>query len=258
MDILTHTISGMAAASVVANISNQKWIGKIKMIITGAVAGALPDIDVITRWKGFDGTFGQWFNLTISGDEAFGAKLWYSHHAFFHSLLASVMFGVLLGLIMYFVRSKFKLSKLSLIKVTPFVVAFILGFNMHLLEDMVTPGGGWGGIAYLWPSKVYVGGFGNTWWWNNYDIFLLANVVVIINVLLFFIGKKRFVKIAGVLVFVVGFSLGLMQIKSRNYNFNSRENINKEALSKEIQQDVLGDKVFYMMEKLDVLIPVAF
>ncbi len=258
MDILTHTISGMAAASVVANVSNQKWISKIKMVMAGAVAGALPDIDVITRWKGFDGTFGKWFHLTISGHEAFGAKLWYSHHAFFHSLLASVIFGLMLGMTVYIVKSKFKLSKSILLSVIPFSLAFILGFNMHLLEDMVTPGGGWGGIAYLWPSKVYVGGFGNTWWWNNYDIFLLANSVVFINVLLFFISKKRLVKISGVLVFVIGFTLGLMQLKSRNYNFNSRENINKEALSKEIQQNILGEKIFNGMETLDKVIPVAF
>ncbi len=258
MDILTHTLSGVAAASVVANISNQKLIGKIKILITGAIAGALPDIDVISRWNGFDGTFGRWFNLSISGNEAFGAKLWYSHHAFFHSLLASVIFGFLLGMIMYLAKSKFKVSKSSLLLVIPFALAFVFGFNMHLLEDMVTPSGGWGGVAYLWPSKVYIGGFGDTWWWNNYDIFLLANGVVLVNILLFFIDKKRFVKISGILIFVIGFTIGTVQIKSRNYNFNSRGKLKKEELSKEIQKEALGENVFYVMERLDGLIPVAF
>ncbi len=258
MDILTHTISGMAAASVVANVSHQKFIGKVKILITGAVAGGLPDIDVITAWSGFDGTFGRWFNLTISGHEAFSAKLWYSHHAFFHSLLASVIFGLMLGMTMYAVKSKFKLSKLTLLSVIPFVLAFVLGFNMHLLEDMVTPSGGWGGVAYLWPSKIYVGGFGNTWWWNNYDIFLLANGVVLVNVIFFFVNKRQFIKVSSIFVFVVGFTLGTIQIKSRNYNFNSRGDINKETLSKEIQEDILGEKVFKGMETLDKVIPVAF
>ncbi len=260
MDILTHTLSGVAVASVVANATKTKFANKIVILATGAFAGALPDIDVITKWSGFDSTFGQWFNLPISGNEAFGARLWYSHHAFFHSLLASILFGLLLGMILYLAKTKSKLSRSSILSVLPFVVAFILGYNMHLLEDMVTPGGGWGGVAYLWPSKVYIGGFGDTWWWNNYDVFLIVSGVVFINTILLILGKiqlKRFGAIS-VLIFALGFTLGVVQIKTRDFNFNARGKVQKEELSKEIQKEALGENVFYIMEKLDGLIPVAF
>ncbi|MCW3785681.1 metal-dependent hydrolase [Plebeiibacterium sediminum] len=260
MDILTHTLSGVAAASVVANVSNGKLAHKIKLLVTGAFAGALPDIDVITKWSGFDATFGKWFDLSISGNEAFGAKLWYSHHAFFHSLLASVIFGLLLGLILYAAKSKFKISRSSLLSAIPFVLAFVFGYNMHLLEDMVTPGGGWGGVAYLWPSKVYIGGFGDTWWWNNYDVFLIVSGVVFFNTALLLLGKLRLKRFGAVsiLIFVLGFTLGVVQVKNRDFNFNARGTAHKEELSKEIQKEALGENVFYLMEKLDAIIPVAF
>jgi hypothetical protein len=36
-------------------------------------------------------SFGQWFNLSHSGRVIYGEKFWYSHHAFFHSIVASLL-----------------------------------------------------------------------------------------------------------------------------------------------------------------------
>ena len=263
MDILTHTLSGMAFGGVVANQFKSTVFNRLSIVAVGTVAGAMPDIDVITMWSGFDATFGEWFNLEISGRAAFGDKLWYSHHAFFHSMMAAILFGVILGGKLWLARTLLK-KESHLKHILPFVAAFSGAYATHILEDMVTPGGGWGGVALWWPSMNYAGGYGYTWWWNNYDIFLIAFCVGLINIMLLFASSKlkKVVSCFSLFLFISGFSLGLFQIKTRGFDFAYRKNKTSsmvcEQKSKEIQKEVLGDTLYKWMAKFDEKIPVAF
>lgn len=262
MDILTHTLSGLAVGTVVASFSNRGFGHKLTIILIAGFAGALPDIDAISLWSGFDSAFGTLFNLSNSGREIYSSKLWYAHHAFFHSIFAGILFALLIGLVVYLVNSKFKSLKFSLFvsslsRHKLVLIGFVLGFLVHLIEDMPTPSSSWGGVNFFWPSKSYMGGSGDIWWWNNYDIFLIVFAVFIINLLLLII--KRFVgshlRSLATTIFLIGFVWAVFQIKTRDYDFAYVGHANSyqeyEAKSKEIQQEILGENVYQIMLRFD-------
>lgn len=262
MDILTHSLSGIAVGSVVAGFSNDGLVNKLKILVIAGFAGALPDFDAISLWSGFDSTIGKLFNLSHSGKDIYSAKLWYSHHAFMHSLVAGILFTGIVGISSHLFHSKFRNIKAasfiqSLKRQKLILIAFIIGFVLHLLEDMPTPASTWGGINFLWPSNQYIGGSGNIWWWNNYDIFLIVVSVLFINLLISIFGKLIRIKVSkfALVVFILGFLLAFIQIKTRNYDFAYSGYTNNyyemEAKSKELQKDILGDKIYRIMERFD-------
>lgn len=269
MDILTHTLSGIAIGTVVSSFSKEKLIHRLKIVLISGFAGALPDIDVISLWSQFDTTIGAFFHLDIQGRNIYSAKYWYSHHAFMHSLFASIFFAILFNFILYGIYSIFKKQNaynfLNFITKNKLVsIGFILGFTIHLIEDMPTPASTWGGVNFLWPSKSYIGGTGDIWWWNNYDIFLIVVCVIILN--MFFMLINRFIKFdvrkTNVLVFVLGFILIFYQIKTRNFDFaysGYSKNYQKfEKKSKELQKNILGKTLYSLMEKFDNKLRIYF
>lgn len=262
MDILTHTLSGIAIGTVVSSFSTGGIREKLKIVVLSGFAAALPDSDAISLWSSFDSNIGKVFNLSASGKEIYSAKYWYSHHAFMHSAFAAVLFAAIIGLLHYpvdiwFTKPKEKSLLKSLNKNKLVLIGFILGFWLHLLEDMPTPSSTWGGVNLLWPSRSYVGGTGDIWWWNNYDIFLIVSCVIILNLILLIAGQftrfnlKKFT--AG--VFVLGFAFAFIQIKTRDFDFAYTGYTARfqefEIESKRIQRDILGDRLYYMMEKFD-------
>jgi len=122
---------------------------------------------------------------------------------------------------------------------------------------MPTPASTWGGINFFYPSKSYTGGTGDIWWWNNYDIFLIVVFIIIINLSLSLFHKFiRFdLRKLTIGVFILGFSLIFFQIKTRNFDFaytGYTKNFQKfEAKSKEIQKEILGDRLYRIMENFD-------
>lgn len=267
MDILTHTLSGAAVGVVLSGFSKRGVMNRIKIVLISAFAGAIPDIDAISLWSGFDSTIGNLFNLSHSGREIYSAHFWYSHHGFMHSISAALLFAIVGGAISYLIcsrmrygsnlRSGFKSDRLALL-------GFISGFVIHLLEDMPTPASSWGGVNLFWPSSQYIGGFGDIWWWNNYDIFLIILGVTILNLGLLLV--QRFVTIdmkkITVIVLLLGSSLVIYQIKSRSYDFSYRGDSTNykesEIKSKEIQREILGETLFQIMEDIDKSLPVYF
>lgn len=267
MDILTHTISGFAIGTTVASFSNKGCVDKLKIILISGFAGALPDFDAISLWSGFDATIGDFFNLTHSGKEIYSAKFWYSHHGFLHSIFASILLaGLIVGLNYVIYPSLRKNNYSNFIKKNNlFLIGFILGFVIHLIEDIPTPASSWGGINLFWPSKSYIGGTGDVWWWNNYDIFLIVTSVLILNSTILII--KNFIHLNSKFkiqidlrkittgVFVLGFVLVLFQVKTREFDFSYSEQKNRyqefELKSKELQKEILGDKLYSLMEKFD-------
>lgn len=269
MDILTHALSGVAFATVISGISNSKLKNQIGYVALGGFGGVLPDIDAISLWSRFDSIFGKFFGLSHSGKIIYSEKFWYSHHGFMHSFMACLLFGLILGLFIYLFQSRFKKPGLkSLYKSfkdnSLIIIAFMSGFFLHLLGDLPTPGSTWGGINLFWPLKQYVGGTGDIWWWNNYDIFLITLGIIIINLLVLFIGRLAKYKVfkITVSVFILGFVIALYQIKTRGFDFSYEGNTTKfdlyEQKSKEIQKQILGDGINECMVGFDNKVKVNF
>jgi membrane-bound metal-dependent hydrolase YbcI (DUF457 family) len=269
MDIITHTLSGVAIGTVVISFSQKGYKEKLKILAFSGFGAVLPDLDAISLWSGFDNTFGRLFNLDHSGKEIYFSKFWYSHHAFLHSLLASLLIAFLIWNFIYFLFSKQKprsfnglISQLKGQKLI--LIGFVAGFIIHLLEDMPTPSCVWGGVNLFWPSKTYIGGTGDIWWWNNYDIFLIVILIILINLAI--LASTRLIKFKPtrwtISVFTIGLILSIVQIKSRDFNFNYTGHTLRynefELKSKEIQKDILGNKIYNFMVSFDNKIPLYF
>lgn len=262
MDIITHTLSGVAVASVIINLKKFSFKQSAVILGFGALGGCLPDIDVISMWSGFDGTFGQWFNLNETGRNIYTAKYWYSHHAFFHSLLASILFT---GLLATLSGLRQKITKgVALLQGFQIggLASFFFAYNIHLVEDMLTPSSAWGGVAYFWPSPVYIGGWGKIWWWNNYDIFGIVLILLTFNLIWrSFVKKQLLARVSAVLSFAVGVTLISYQVNTREVDYNYSQPIEFKSLesqSLDEQKVILGDPLFNMMIKLDQKVPVHF
>lgn len=266
MDIISHTLTGIAVGTVSATISNSSWKGKSLIILVGGLGGALPDFDAISLWSKFDSTIGSFLGLSHSGKEIYFGKFWYSHHAALHSLIAPIFLILLATIIKVLLNREFKGSKiLERLKKNRFLtLAFFLGFLFHLLEDMPTPASVWGGVNLLFPSSNYVGGFGNIWWWNNYDLVLIIFSVIIINLFVNVIPIHYYkIKVRSSLsIFFVGLLLFLIQINTRpvdfSYNGHTTNYDQFESQSKNIQREILGEKLYQIMTDIDNKIPLNF
>lgn len=266
MDLLTHTLTGLAAGTVIASFSKERK-HQLCIVMVSTFGGALPDFDAISLWSGFDSTAGAFFNLSESGHDIYYGKHAYSHHGALHSITLAVMLPLIFmlvrllfgGLTDFWARFKSRLAQRKL-----HLVGFSTGFTLHLLEDMPTPSSSWGGVNFFWPSSEYIGGWGKIWWWNNYDLFLLVVCVVFINLTI--LAFRRMIKVPTryltSAVFVIFTLLFLNQISNRNTDFNSREYKvdypNREAFSKKQQRDILGDRLYHLMERFDDAIKLSF
>jgi hypothetical protein len=267
MDFLTHICSGIAGATVVAAFVKKQPAKRLKILVAGAIGGAFPDIDAISMWSRFDSTIGRIFNLSHTGKVIYGEKFWYSHHAFFHSLVAALLIALLLGLLSYSIHS-IRHKKTGYTFVThcknnfPLIIAFIAGYLFHLFGDMPTPASVWGGVNLFWPGNTYIGGSGKIWWWNNYDIFLLLVLCIIINVGILFIFKQSVQRVAVIVVAVFTFTVIEIQINTRQYDYaysgNSIHYSEMEQHSKSEQKRILGKRIYHSMEWLDNHLPVHF
>ncbi len=257
MDILTHTLSGVAVGSCLSLFAKKEWKETAGILLFSGFGGALPDIDAISLWSKFDGTIGKLFSLDHPGKAIYSAKFWYSHHGFMHSLMAALLFTLFIGLVFYLFSRKKRGPTVHVAKSffsNRFILAgFFLGFCIHLFEDMVTPAGSWGGVRLFFPLDTYIGGTGDIWWWNNYDIFLIVLIVLVINLLLLgysVIRKVNKGKI-GLIVFTIGCLAVTIQIKTRDFNFNRKGFEQCESKSKAVQKEILGERIYTIMERFD-------
>lgn len=254
MDILTHTLSGMVVGVTVAALMKGPARAKVSVVVAGVVGGFLPDIDAVSLWSKFDTTFGKFFDLTVLGKNIYSGKYWYSHHGFMHSLLAGGIFASVIALFLLLGR-----RFLNFVNGTFLMVGvFFCGYIVHLLEDIVTPGSTWGGVRLFFPSEKYVGGFGNVWWWNNYDIFIIVLSVLVINMCLLMAGRfviNKLVQVLPVFIFILGSIFIIIQINSRTFDFSYSGYTAKygeyEKKSQDIQKEILGVKLYSLMKKFD-------
>lgn len=253
MDIITHTLSGVLVGATIASCTNHAK-SKVGIIFSGALGGCLPDIDAISLWSGFDDTIGTLLHLSHAGHEIYFGKFWYSHHGFFHSIAAIICYLLLFSTVK---------SLISKVTYTPAgtniynMSAFSGGYLAHILEDLPTPGGSWGGINMFWPSSEWIGGTGQVWWWNNYDIFLIILISSCMNVLMAF-WHVKWNKAFSTAIFCAAILLVIVQINHRNFDFNTDSYGSKESVSLDIQKKILGENFFDFMVKLDNKIKINF
>lgn len=272
VDILSHTLTGTAFATVVASFCQRNWRQRAGIIALGTFGGALPDLDAISLWSGFDGTFGKWLGLLHRGEEIYYGKFWYSHHAALHSVTAAFLLPLI------FLVSYTLISGRRSMHVHGFwnrftqlsqrwrfgLIAFIGGMVFHMLEDMPTPSSSWGGVALFWPNSTYYGGAGKIWWWNNYDLFLLIVLVIMMNSIILLFAKKIKWKAFNMtpLVFVAGIIAYFYLMNLRDADYNNRDfaaayaSFNQQSL--DYQKELLGEEVFGWMQRLDHWLPVHF
>lgn len=263
MDIISHTCTGLAVGSVVATVSDFSWKKKGAIILLGGLGGALPDLDAISLWSKFDSTIGAFLGLKHSGRSIYYGTFWYSHHGALHSILAPI---ILIGLVIAgksvrHNRFNFAGLKSGILNRKYRHLAFFLGFFFHLLEDMPTPSGPWGGVNLFFPSSNYVGGYGKIWWWNNYDLVLIIFAVILCNLIINLL-PKHYYKVkwrSAVATFLFGIFLFVFQINNRPIDFTKSGKYQEyEAQSKQIQQDILGDELYKFMRSVDNKIPLNF
>jgi Predicted membrane-bound metal-dependent hydrolase (DUF457). len=266
MDILIHTLSGTTTAAFIATFSNSNTKGKLLMVLLGAFAGALPDIDAISLWSKFDGTIGKWLHLSHSGNQIYFGKFWYSHHGFFHSIFAAALFSIIFISIRNTIYSKEKWATYFKLKQTKLLLAvFFFSYVSHLIGDLPTPGAVWGGVRLFFPFEVYIGGFGTTWWWNNYDVFL--TLCTSTSLLILFIClenkflKNDLIKLASG-IYICGFAICFHFVTHHSisfaYNGNTSRYAYYERTSKIDQRDRLGMKLATYISKIDKHLPFYF
>ncbi len=163
------------------------------------------------------GKYSGW-NIQV---KKYSLKFWYSHHTFLHSISAGVLIAICIGICSYFIiyrhnKKSFNGLISSLVRQKLIFIGFLARFIIHLFWDMPTPSSVWGGVNLFWPSKTYIGGNGDLWWWNNYDIFIIVIMIILINLLL---GLAQYwmkidTKKLTTTVFILGLTLIIIQIKS--------------------------------------------
>lgn len=266
MDIISHSLTGIAVGTLMASFSKKKAKQKAAIIFIGGLGGALPDLDAISLWSGFDASIGSFFGLEHSGKQIYFGKFWYSHHAALHSLIAPILLVLLSIIISLVLRRNIGLPVLFnqvRRRILP-ILAFFFGFLFHLFEDMPTPASVWGGVNFFFPSDQYIGGFGKIWWWNNYDLVLIIVSIILLNSLINLAPNTyRALKIKGAsFIFLLGFLLSIYQINSRSIDFSytgHSTDYNKfEKQSKLIQKEILGESLYQFMNDLDNKIPLNF
>lgn len=264
MDILTHALSGLAVATCASTFVPANPMRKAKILFAGTLGGFWPDIDAVSMWSKFDATFGKLFHLSHTGPQIYSAKFWYSHHAFFHSLIGSILFATLLLTIIYLIRRK-KVASFGQFLKSRFIyfIVFILGYWAHLAGDLPTPASSWGGIAFFWPSTNYIGGAGKIWWWNNYDIFLLIVGCNILNLILPAISKyiRKRGKLFTSAILSLTLIIILIQVNTRQYDYaytRSGKYAEMERNSKKEQERILGKRLYRYMDRFDRMLIIHF
>ena len=266
MDILSHTISGLAIGTTATHFSKRKASHKFLIIFVSGLAAFFPDLDAISYWSEFDSTFGEWFGLRDSGVNIYHQKRWFSRHGFFHSFLMAVVFCAICVLL-NILFSGFKLFRVNFRLNSPFYISVFLSYLVHLFEDMITPEFVWGGVAFMFPSENYWGGSGKIWWWNNYDLFLIVVFTFFLELTLSVVGRivGKSMRWIALSTFVITMGVFIHQFNHRKYDFNykgfsehhEKWNFN-EVKSKSIQKEILGDDLFELMTEFDESIPIWF
>lgn len=195
-----HFLFGALAGTVIYAAQKKpglvRWLGCCVLTGTGSLA---PDMD--------------------SGVSAYAsANAWIGHRGWTHSLLFAALYGIVTaaGARM----RNFKLMTPALV----FACGFI-GVCLHILGDMPTPPGSWGGLPVFFPHPARFGGTGNIGWYNpvlfwKVSAFFAASALCVAGGL---IAKGSFERLRGALrilggaIALGGFTLAALEIQASRY-----------------------------------------
>ncbi len=265
MDIFTHVLAGAVTGGCVALMIRGAPAKLGAALSWGALGGFLPDIDAASRVPGFDESVGRLFGLA-PGSEVYAGSDWYSHHHFTHSLFAGVVAALSLAGLLALERAVAGpgLEGRRDIRIGMAPAAMFGGFIMHLAGDLVTPGSVWGGVQLLWPLEVMVGGWGWTWWFNNYDLFLVQVAGLIALGLVSLVPRTQPVLAralpAALLGALLATSLVLLQLRQHDYAYSGHapDYFALEEASLEEQRRLLPRECLELMSSLDAAMPLPF
>ncbi len=270
MDVLTHTLSGLAAGTAVSSftVKERAILRSLPVMLAGMLGGFMPDLDAMSLWSRFDKLFASWHGLNATGKEIYFGRYTLSHHGAMHSMFAGIAWSVLFLALAWGIRYLFMKENNTAQAISPYVpaaVALFAGYCMHLLGDLPTPGYVWGGIRLWWPASSTSGGLDLIWWWNNYDIFIVVLCAVTANLALCAaagFSKRRFIKFmpAAVLVLMIATSGFMVYCRQYKYNYTSfrKQFADMESKSIEEQRRILGDRLFGIMAAIDRRLPFNF
>lgn len=264
MDTLIHILLGLATATVIGSQVACRPAQKWKILLLGIIGGVFPDIDAISLWTGFDSSIGQWFPLSHTGREIYHGHLWYSHRGFMHSLLGLLLWSTILTYLLSafytYILKGARHIRGAISYLWPYFAAFAAAYGMHLVADLFTPAGTWGGIRLFFPFEVYVGGWGMVWWWNNYDIFTLLLVCVAVNSAahLFMRSGSRNLRLSTLAVWIGCMGFMGFQIHARGIDFNTDDFVARDYKALTFQAHHLPKPWFETLWKMDEAIPWYF
>jgi membrane-bound metal-dependent hydrolase YbcI (DUF457 family) len=265
MDLLTHGMAGGLGGTAVGLGLRGGHARVFSALTLGAIGGALPDLDAITRSSGFDAGLGRLLHLP-PGRVIYGGTWWYSHHHFTHSLVAaggaSLLCAAVLGIDRLGRGPGGEGERNAAVWVLP--SCLLAGFLLHLAGDLVTPASVWGGIQLFWPAERMVGGWGWTWWFHNYDVFLTQCAGLVLVLLSSLVPRHRPVLARllplSVLTLALAGSTALLATRAHDFAYRGHASDYQalEDASLEEQRRVLPVSWYSAMRALSEYLPFPF
>lgn len=170
MHLLSHFGSGFcvgAAASALRHKRKDRSLFPVPLLVAGGTL--LPDLDAIS---------------VLFDHATYYSRNWYSHRGMLHSPLGVLP---LVALVSFLIGGRGRARPRAAC-----ALWLYLGALLHLLEDLPTPRGPWGGLMLLFPfSMRRFGGWSHIYWQNEFLMVLFSLGAVGSAALLAFLARSN-------------------------------------------------------------------
>jgi membrane-bound metal-dependent hydrolase YbcI (DUF457 family) len=157
MSPVEHALTGMLASTLAASAWPGPLRGRGRWIAWTTIGAMAPDLDALS--------------LLFSHRIYFGSA-WYSHRQFLHSIFGCAFLAMLLPALVTALGNPGRDERARILGVGSRAV--FAGGLIHLLGDLPTPPGPWGGLPLFFPLPIRVGGWGHLGWVNAVIFYFLA------------------------------------------------------------------------------------
>jgi membrane-bound metal-dependent hydrolase YbcI (DUF457 family) len=247
MDIYCHAATGAVAGLALASSRLRGTAVRRRTAIAACTVGAvLPDLDALSLG------LGGWGRRVYYGD------YWYSHHHFSHSLLGAA----LIALAAAWIWSRYRGWRGRPAALSSLAALVFAGCVVHLLGDLPTPPGPWGGLPLLFPLSSDFGGWARVWWWHNYYVMYVCLGALLAGAVLYGIEKLRpsarsLTRGLQTLAALIALSLCVYYFSQSRFD-PSGSWYQKDARAQEIQKDWLPGRVHRVFVRASGVLPLYF